>query len=411
MADIYKLRNQIKHYEWGSPDLIPRLMGLPVDGSPWAEMWMGSHRSSPSLVKPDDPSANVKAEIALGEFIARDPRRYLGEKTARRFGALPFLFKLLAAEKPLSIQVHPNSEQARAGFERENKAGRPLDAPNRNYKDPNHKPEILCALTPFTGMCGFRGTDEIRQLLAAFVEPSAPAQVRQIFALLIKTLEIAMQSSALQLFFEVLFSFSQAVRKELTDFILLSEIDNNEWRLARQFARLYPCDPAILAPFYLNVFQLEPGEAVFLPACIPHAYIHGFGVELMANSDNVLRAGLTGKHIDIQELMRVLDFNPSKPCIIKPSDHFSASYYPTPCEEFSLAMIRGAGDTNMELAENSPAIGIVTEGEVSIAGMVLKQGESVFIPAAAGNEIPLSAQGPGQGLKPLPFTLFTASVP
>jgi mannose-6-phosphate isomerase len=410
MADIYKLRNDIKHYEWGSPDFIPRLMGLPGDGSPWAEMWMGSHGGSPSLVRlpSDDASANTAHEIALGDLIARAPRRYLGEKTARRFGALPFLFKLLAAEKPLSIQVHPNTEQARAGFERENKTGLPPDAPNRNYKDPNHKPEIICALSPFTGMCGFRGTDEIRQLLAPFVEPSAPAQVRQIFVLLIKTLEIAMQGSALRLFFEVLFNFSQAARKELTDFILLSETDNDEWRLARNFAGLYPGDPAILAPFYLNDFHLEPGEAVFLPACIPHAYIHGFGVELMANSDNVLRAGLTAKHVDVQELIKVLDFNPSKPRIIKPPDHSPVVSYPTPCEEFSLAMIRGAGDMKMDAAETSPSICIVTEGEVSFSGMILKQGESAFIPAAvSGNGIPLSAPGPGQ----MPFTLFTASVP
>jgi mannose-6-phosphate isomerase len=360
-------------------------------------MWMGSHRNAPSRVlAPSD-------EVGLGELIARDPRLYLGEKTAKRYGELPFLFKLLAAEKPLSIQVHPNPEQAREGFERENKAGLPLDAPHRNYKDANHKPEIICALSPFTGMCGFRSPDEIRQLLAAFAEPSVPTLLRQSSALLIKALETSVQTSALRLFLETLFSIPEAARKELTDFIISTGIENSEWRLARDFARLYPRDPAILAPFYLNIFNLEPGEAVFLPAGLPHAYIRGFGIELMADSDNVLRGGLTGKYIDIPELLKVLDFNPSKPRVFKPSGNSQEISYDTPCEEFSLTVTRGAGNTHIKLTQNSPSICIVTEGELSIMGMGLKQGESAFIPPADANEIPLSAPGP--------YTLYIATVP
>jgi len=360
---------------------------------------MGSHAGSPSLV--NLPSG----EMSLGELITRDPHRYLGEKTAERYGALPFLFKLLAAEKPLSIQAHPNLAQAREGFERENRAGLAQDAPNRSYRDSNHKPEIICALTPFIGMCGFRSPDEIQRLLSAFLD-SAPASVREGFAPLLQALEMPNPTTALRNFLEILFNLSLAVKNALTEFILsVHGAENCEWELIRDFARLYPGDPAVIAPLYLNVFRLEPGEAVFLKAGVLHAYIHGFGVELMANSDNVLRGGLTSKHIDIPELMKVLDFNPLKPQIIKPEANFSCFTYPAPCEEFSLTVMRGTGGVmNMPLAfAQSASIGIVTEGEVSVSGTVLKQGESVFFPPANNKENPLVLQGH--------FTLYIASVP
>ena len=399
MTNFYKLRNQIKHYDWGSPDFIPRLMGITSNSEPYAELWMGSHASSPSLV------SLPSGEMSLGEFIACDPRRYLGEKTAERYGAFPFLFKLLAAEKPLSIQAHPNLAQAREGFERENKAGLAQNAPNRNYRDSNHKPEIICALTPFTGMCGFRSPDEIRRLFSAFLD-SAPASVREGFVPLLQTLEMPNPTTALRNFLEILFTISQELREALTEFILSTHgAENHEWELMRNFARLYPGDPAVIAPLYLNVFRLEPGEAFFLKAGVLHAYTYGFGVELMANSDNVLRGGLTSKHIDIPELMNVLDFNPLKPQVMKPEAHFSCFTYPAPCEEFSLTVTRGAGGViNMPLAfAQSASIGIVTEGEVSVSGTVLKQGESVFFPPANSKENPLVLQGH--------FTLYIASVP
>jgi mannose-6-phosphate isomerase len=371
--------------------------GDPFENGPYAELWMGSHAGSPSLV------SLPSGEISLGELIARDPQHYLGEKTAKRYGALPFLFKLLAAEKPLSIQAHPNLAQAREGFERENRAGLAQDAPNRNYRDSNHKPEIICALTPFTGMCGFRSPDEIRRLLSTFLN-SAPASLREGFAPLLQTFETPNATTALRNFFEILFNLPLAVKNTLTEFILSAHgAEDCEWELMRNFAQLYPGDPAVIAPLYLNVFRLEPGEAFFLKAGVLHAYIHGFGVELMANSDNVLRGGLTSKHIDISELMKVVDFNPLKPQIIKPEADFSCFTYPAPCEEFSLTVIRGTGGVmNMALAQ-SASIGIVTEGEVSVSGMVLKQGESAFFPPANSGESPLVLQGR--------FILYIASVP
>jgi mannose-6-phosphate isomerase len=234
MADFFKLRNRIKHYEWGSPAYIPELMGLEADGSPWAELWMGSHPGSPSLV------SRPYGETTLGELIAENPSLYLGEKIAKKFGCLPFLFKLLAAEKPLSIQAHPNQCLARQGFENENRAGLPPDAPRRNYRDSNHKPEIFCALTPFTGMCGFRSPGEIRRLLS-----SLPCKG---FAPLFEALEIPEPASALRNFLNALFSLSPAVRKEISEFILSAQelVDSGtehvEWKLMRNFAALHSGD-------------------------------------------------------------------------------------------------------------------------------------------------------------------------
>jgi len=438
MGVFYKLLNKARHYDWGSPVDIPRLLGMTTNGDgvapvgavpahdgtpaadklPWAELWIGSRSGFSSTL--------AAGETSLEDLIAGDPRRFLGEKTARRYGSLPFLLKLLAAEKPLSVQAHPNQEQAREGFERENKAGLPPDSPERNYKDPNHKPEILAALTPFTGLCGFRPVDEIRGLLAAFLEPpketphiaplnvappyvAPPAVLREAFAPLMRALSTGGSGAtggagALRDFLAGLFGLSQEARRALTEYVLtLGELPAGcELELMKELARLYPGDPAIIAPVYLNVFRLEPGEAVFLGAGILHTYIHGFGVELMANSDNVLRGGLTKKHIDVPELMKILDFKPYKPPIIAPNA--GCFSYPVPCEEFSLYRICGTGGV-VRPGFDGPSVCIVTEGELIIASgdreTVVKRGESLFIPVVK-NGGRLSLKGD--------FTLFAASV-
>ena len=440
MPKLHKLRNQVKHYEWGSPDFIPRLLGTPGGGTPAAELWMGCHPSAPSMT--DD-------NTGLGQLIAENPRRFLGEDTAKKYGELPFLFKLLAAQKPLSIQAHPNEAQAREGFERENRAGLPLDAPNRCYKDPHHKPELLCALTPFTGMCGFREPDEIRNSLEIFftqrrVVPQAVRGaegnaliVQEALATVLSYLDNRDKEVGLRGFFEALFRINQVERQAITEYILAFEVPSPlrsprsprslretlgtnfpEWELMRKFAELYPGDPAVLSPLYLNVFCLQPGEAVFLKAGVLHAYISGFAVELMANSDNVLRGGLTGKYVDVPELMKILDFNPMKPRIIKSDPALPFFTYPAPCGEFSLTVMRGEGEGANKFAANessansaaalfrkSPSICIVMEGETIFADSdgetVLRQGESAFIPPAGGS--PLSLRGR--------FTLYASSCP
>jgi mannose-6-phosphate isomerase len=424
---ILKLVNQVKHYDWGSPDGIPALLGADnAEGRPWAELWMGVHPGGPSEV------TDRGMRFSLRNLIGADPRRYLGGEVYETFGALPFLFKVLAAGKPLSIQAHPNREQARQGFDRENREGIAIDAPGRNYKDPNHKPEILCALSPFTALCGFRPPGDIRRGLTRFLSGASPS-LRGGLSPLMDALAGAgpagtAVSWALRDFLSALFALPAGTRQELTGYIL----QNRETRAAgataagtaetnagvdtagetaadaymAAFAELYPGDPAIIAPLYLNLLKLRPGEAVYLDAGVLHAYIEGFGVELMANSDNVLRGGLSPKHIDVPELMRVLDFSPRRPGILKAADPAPAWYaYPAPCKEFSLSVMNSRGEEGL-YPVRGPSILAVTGGEARfIAGEKtarLLPGESVFIPAGKPGEAPRYSGS---------FTAYAAALP
>ncbi|MDR1219999.1 MAG: mannose-6-phosphate isomerase, class I [Treponema sp.] len=381
MHPVFKLKNQVKHYAWGSPDWIPELLGEKnPDKKPYAELWMGVHRDGQSQTEYNGE------KISLAELIEQDAALYLGKVSAG--AALPFLFKMLAADKPLSIQAHPSLEQARAGFERENSAGVPLDAPERNYKDANHKPEIICALTPFKAMAGFREINEIRVLFDAFGMES------------LSCVKAALDSG-LEAFLQALFALSPEIRRRVSDHaatqmrrLIESHPQYREvWETTASFAKQYPSDPAALSPLYLNLVFLEKGDAMFLPAGVLHAYIRGLGVELMANSDNVLRGGLTPKCIDLRELFHILTFSAFKPEILHPNP----SKYPVKCKEFSLSVMCDQG----VWVEDGPAILVVTQGEVGVVSVDeknnensetrLKQGESAFI--AAGNAGKLSLSG------------------
>ncbi|MDR2194531.1 MAG: mannose-6-phosphate isomerase, class I [Treponema sp.] len=388
MFPVFKLKNQVKHYIWGSPNWIPELLGENnPDKKPFAELWMGVHREGPSHIEYEGKI------ISLAELIEQDTERYLGKGNA----TLPFLFKVLAADKPLSIQAHPSLTQAQAGFEWENRAGIPLTAPNRNYKDTNHKPEIMCALTPFKAMAGFRETGEIRALLDAFGMED------------LVDLKSALDAG-LKKFLHVLFALPSIITQRIHEYAVTQKERLNEqysqyrdvWETVASFAEEYPSDPAVLSPLYLNLMFLEKGDAVFLPAGILHAYLHGLGVELMANSDNVLRGGLTSKYIDQRELFHILTFSAFKPKILRPNP----SKYPVTCKEFSLSVMKYSGTW----MEDGPAIIIVTRGEVAVVSLDeedneksrerLKQGESAFI--AAGNAGRLSLIGN--------FTLYIAGI-
>jgi mannose-6-phosphate isomerase len=416
---LYKLQNTVKHYEWGSPVHIPALLG--VDNSramPWAELWMGVHPGGPSRIVRDKAPANKSGdaspagELKLGELIATSPERYLGKSAAENFGGLPFLFKLLAAARPLSIQAHPNQEQAREGWRRENEKGIPLDAPNRNYKDDCHKPEIVCALNPFTAMCGFRPPDETGALLAECFD-GAPPSLREGIEPLHRALA---GEKPLRAFLEALFALPPETLEELTAYARDTALPGGEGDLVSRFAGLYPGDPGIIAPIYLNLLQLMPGEAVYLPAGVLHAYVHGFAVELMANSDNVLRGGLSSKYVDAGELLSILDFKPYRPRILKPQLAGNGLFrYETPCREFSLRVMKSQGGTAL-FPEEGPSIIVVTEGRLQVkrgngknpgdGNWTLARGESAFIPAReeepdkAG---PLSFSGV--------YTLYLASLP
>jgi len=371
--NLFKLFNPIKHYEWGAMDLLPKFIGVVnKEKRPYAEMWMGTHLS-PSQVRQDGKM------ISLTQAAGRE---------------LPFLFKVLAVEKPLSIQAHPNKEQAKEGFERENKAGIPIEAPERNYKDTNHKPEIICALSPFTMMAGFCDAGNIYLSLKAFV--SGIPQLKDIITPLLRALE----SDSIAIFFNVLFHITKSEREYLCDFIKNNEIRETEnlsseqIRLMKNFTAEYPADAAVLSPLYLNIITIQKGQAVYIPDGILHAYIHGFGIELMASSDNVLRGGLTPKHINIVELMKILRFTAYTPKILSPGSR--AFCYPSPCDDFTLSFMSDEGDNCGDddggkniLTGNSSYICIVTEGKLEIAGASFKKGESFFV-SSDGEDIVLS---------------------
>lgn len=276
-----RLLPQVQHYAWGSETAIPALLGVEPDGQPWAELWIGDHPRLPSLV------ASTGQPLDAG---------------------LPFLLKVLAAAEPLSIQSHPSLEQAIAGFEAENQAGVALDAPNRTYRDANHKPELICALTPFDALVGFRtpeaiigefsGIDALAPMLERLNGPR-PLQT---------TIEWLLQMPAAE---------TATLVAEVVPLVALAEMLDS----------FHPGGRGVLVALLLNRVTLEPGEAVFLGAGNLHAYLSGVGVEIMANSDNVIRGGLTTKHIDLEELLKVVSFDSFEPDIQRASgaEHHFAS--------------------------------------------------------------------------------------
>jgi mannose-6-phosphate isomerase len=411
---IVKLINRIKNYPWGSPQWIPELTGRKnSSGEPWAELWMGVHPEGPSAL--DLPGEKA----LLSDFIGKNPQFCLGKAVIREFGALPFLFKVLAADKPLSVQAHPNLTQGKTGFERENKAGLPLNDPARNYKDPNHKPEILCALIPFRAMCGFREPAAILDFLTAFSRDALTRPDTALYAGFTRLRDTLVQAGgetqeALKGFLTALFDMTGEFRRELTVYAMeqtpvLEKAAPREaevWRTIAYFSRLYPGDPAILSPLYLNLINLAPGEGIYLPAGVLHAYIEGLGVELMANSDNVLRGGLTSKRVDVGELARILEFRPFSPAILRPPEPAPSFFtYPSDCREFSLSVIRGKGEA-LPFPIPGPAIVVVTGGQAVLSyrggpdeTLFLEQGESAFIaPREKGEALTVSGS----------FTLYAA---
>ena len=406
-AAFFKLQNTVKNYEWGSTEWLPTLLGRKnLSRIPWAELWMGVHPAGPSrVVLPDEEGP------LLSELIDGDPEVFLGKEAAQVFGKLPFLLKVEAAAKPLSIQAHPNQEQARQGFARENRDGIPLDAPNRNYRDPNHKPEILCALSSFVALCGFRELREIKELVD-ILYLSSEGILQNGLESLVAALE--QDENPFKAFLSALFNLNAEARRELGPFIKnsqsLLERDfpeyRDEWNLCAYFSGLYPGDNGIIAPLYLNILELAPGQAIYLPAGVLHAYIHGMGIELMADSDNVLRGGLTSKHMAADELLQILDFSAYRPELLNTPEPAPAWHrYPAPTGEFALSVMHSSGGT-VPYTEKNPSIVILTKGSAAVvdhesgAELSLNAGESVFVPA--GEKATMAFSGS--------FTAYAAAV-
>ncbi|MET9603262.1 mannose-6-phosphate isomerase, class I [Streptomyces sp. NPDC006459] len=374
-----RLTNTIRPYAWGSTTAIPALLGVEPTGEPQAEMWMGAHPGAPSRL---DRGAG---EQALSEVIAADPEGELGAATVARFGPrLPFLFKILAAGAPLSLQVHPDLDQARAGFEDEERRGVPIDADHRNYKDPNHKPEMICALTAFDGLCGFRPPLDAAELLAGLAVDSLKPYV--------DLLRAHPEEAALR---EMLTAVLTADRVEMAHTV--HEVAAAVTRLGGPYAPYatlvhhFPGDPGVIAAMLLNHVRLQPGEAMFLGAGVPHAYIDGLGVELLANSDNVLRAGLTPKHVDVAELLRIAKFEPGEPNLLRPEGD-GEEVYETPIDEFRLSrFLLAPGGASRVLPHETPQILLCTAGSPHVGELTLAPGQSVFVPA--GEKVELSGSG------------------
>ncbi|TCR20871.1 mannose-6-phosphate isomerase, class I [Streptomyces sp. BK205] len=368
-----RLDNTIRPYAWGSTTAIPELLGLEPTGEPQAEMWMGAHPGAPSRTD----------RGTLVEVIDADPARELGEAAVARFGPrLPFLLKILAAGAPLSLQVHPDLAQAKEGYEDEERRGIPVDAGHRNYKDANHKPELICALTEFDGLCGFREPARAAELLEALGVDSLKPYVDLLHA--------HPEEAALR---EVLTAILTADREEMAHTVTeaaaaCARLGGDHAPYAA-IAHHYPGDPGVIAAMLLNHVRLQPGEALFLGAGLPHAYLNGLGVEIMANSDNVLRCGLTPKHVDVPELLRIVRFEAADPGVLRPeASPDGEEVYETPIDEFRLSRyVLPEGAAPHDLTRSTPQILLCTAGSVRAGEHELRPGRSVFVPAGEKAEV------------------------
>lgn len=361
------LRGAVRTYAWGSRTAIAEFTGRPAPTAhPEAELWLGAHPGDPARL--DSPAG----ERSLLDVIAEDPDGELGASVRQRFGdVLPFLVKVLAADEPLSLQAHPSAGQAVDGFENEERRGVPVNAPVRNYRDRNHKPELLVALTDFAALAGFRpaakSVDFMRALavpgldpyLALLADQSDAAGLRALFT----TWITAPQTDVDALIPTVLEGAVNYIRSGATEF-------GAEARTTLELGERYPGDAGVLAALLLNRISLKPGEGIFLPAGNLHSYLHGVGMEVMANSDNVLRGGLTPKHVDVPELLRVLDFDPVPDARVGTHREGIELIYDTPATEFAASVLTLDGEAlghevDAPSRYDGPQILVCTDGSVT----------------------------------------------
>jgi mannose-6-phosphate isomerase len=379
-----RLHNTIQPYAWGSRTALAELTGRPTPSpGPEAELWLGAHPGAPSEVVRDG------RPLGLDEAIALSPEQALGARVAQAFdGHLPFLLKVLAAAKPLSLQAHPSKQQAQEGFAREEAEDIPRDSPQRNYRDANHKPELICALTRFDALCGFRAVPDTLRLLEGLAVPS-----------LAPHLQVLRNEGPVEFLASVLQALERgALAKAVAEAVAARPVPGFEAECAWgvKLAAQYPGDTGLLGALALNFVTLAPGEALYLGAGNLHAYLEGVGVEVMANSDNVLRGGLTPKHVDVEELLEVLDPVAGPVTVLRPSGAPEA-VYPTPAAEFRLSRLDVKAPVTLK--RWGPDLLLVTGGAVRVAGETLTKGQSVFVPFSDG---PVTVDGAG--------TVFRATV-
>ncbi|MFD6165103.1 mannose-6-phosphate isomerase, class I [Oerskovia sp. NPDC060287] len=390
------LENTVQHYDWGSPTAIPGLLGVEPDGRPAAELWLGAHGSAPSTVSTADGT------VPLDTLIHQYPDVLLGRRTVEAFGPrLPFLLKALAAQRALSLQVHPKPHVARAGFNRENVAGLPRSSPERTFHDDQHKPEMVVALTQFDGLAGFRQPRVILDLLDGLNGD------------LVTSIRSSLRSDPSPLGLRTAFEHSLSARHdpglsadlERTTADIRERVENgSSWSRADSTAlalsEQHPGDPGAISSLMLNRVTLDPGESIFVPAGEIHAYLSGFCIEVMASSDNVVRAGLTSKRMDLDALMQCTSFEarpPAAPQITVSGAQGEIRTYRAPVPEFALVMAEPTVLRPVELPTEGPRIVLCLDGDLQVTCDTgeerIIRGQSIFVPHASGA---LTVSGTGQ---------------
>ncbi|MEU1889063.1 mannose-6-phosphate isomerase, class I [Micromonospora rifamycinica] len=379
------LYGSIRDYAWGSRSAIAELQGRPVPSAgPEAELWLGAHPDSPATVD------RGGERVSLTDLLVAEPGHWLGDRRAARFGTrLPFLVKVLAAEAPLSLQAHPDAEQARAGYAAEQARAGCVAGPDRvgpapaegrcNYVDPYHKPELLVALTPFDALCGFRDPRESATALAGFGVPALSPVVAA----------LRCGPAGLREAVRALLNWPEADRAGLVESVRGADVAGPDADLARDLAARYPADPGVLVALLLNHVRLTPGEAIWMPAGNLHAYLCGMGVEIMAASDNVLRGGLTPKHVDVDELVRVLRFEVlDDPVVAARPVSPGVVCWPVPVDDFALHRVTvEAAGPEVRLPLPGPRVVLCHHGKVAVddgtGAVTLGPGQAAVGPAGA----------------------------
>jgi len=376
-ATIYKLKGVIMNYDWGGTDFLAELLSSPNEFKrPMAEYWLGTHEIAPSFL------VTKKGDVPLDKFIKKETETILGKTVAKKFGRLPYLLKLLDVRDMLSIQVHPSKHAAEVEYASENKKGIPLDASDRNYKDDNHKPELVVALSDFWLIHGFKPVEKLRTTLQAIPEfqPLQDIFDQTGYDQLYKTVMEMPQESANAILQPVLDRIIPRYRNGQ-----LKKDDESFWvaRAALTFNLPGKIDRGIFSIFFFNLLYLKKGKGLFQDAGVPHAYLEGQNVEIMATSDNVLRGGLTSKHIDVKELMKNIKFEETVPEILHPQGTNGEEIYRTAAPDFKLSRFQLKENNDASFTTTTGEILLVIDGKIRIRSgsgqLELNRGEAAFL--------------------------------
>lgn len=383
---LFRLETPIRRYAWGSREWLAQIRGATSPTTePEAELWIGAHDADPAAVPLEGP---------LNRLIADDPQRFLGSFAKEKFGPrLPFLLKVLAVARPLSIQVHPNLEQVRAGFIKENEAGIPITSTERTFVDENHKPELLVAVSDFQALVGFREIEDVISFAELLIANGAGGLVTR----LLGPLGSSPNARGLREVFKGLVGQPDDIAFVDETVRAATQVASGETRFAESarwltnIAQLFPARPDVAATILLNLVRLSPGDAIYLAPGQVHSYLDGLGIEIMSSSDNVIRGGLTPKRVDVQSFLAMVDWTPGAACRIDGVREGAITTWTPPIDDFVLSRIECGGEPNFLEAEAPLLLFVIAETAIISRGtenLELKQGESLFV--APGSPIAIS---------------------